>query len=77
MLRHLTGEAHPPGHAHQPTNVVFALFPPLEGRHKKAEKRTLYAARGRAAFDAWAPRAPHPVAAAPARPASVSEGVDA
>jgi methylenetetrahydrofolate--tRNA-(uracil-5-)-methyltransferase len=77
LYRHVTGEAHPEGAAYQPTNVVFALFPPLEWRHKKAEKRTLYAARGRAAFDAWAPRAPHPVAAAPARPASVSEGVDA
>jgi methylenetetrahydrofolate--tRNA-(uracil-5-)-methyltransferase len=32
LHRHLTGEAHPPGYAYQPTNVVFALFPPLDRR---------------------------------------------
>ncbi|HET7824614.1 MAG TPA: methylenetetrahydrofolate--tRNA-(uracil(54)-C(5))-methyltransferase (FADH(2)-oxidizing) TrmFO [Anaeromyxobacter sp.] len=30
LHRHLTGEAHPPGYDYQPTNVVFALFPPLD-----------------------------------------------
>jgi methylenetetrahydrofolate--tRNA-(uracil-5-)-methyltransferase len=29
LHRHLTGAAHPPGIEHQPSNVVFALFPPL------------------------------------------------
>ncbi|HEY1086838.1 MAG TPA: methylenetetrahydrofolate--tRNA-(uracil(54)-C(5))-methyltransferase (FADH(2)-oxidizing) TrmFO, partial [Archangium sp.] len=62
LYRHVTGEAHPDGYRYQPTNVVFALFPPLEGRHKKAEKRVLYSARAVKDFDAWAPSAPHPVA---------------
>ncbi|HEX9401127.1 MAG TPA: methylenetetrahydrofolate--tRNA-(uracil(54)-C(5))-methyltransferase (FADH(2)-oxidizing) TrmFO [Anaeromyxobacter sp.] len=30
LHRHLTGEAHPPGYDYQPSNVVFALFPPLD-----------------------------------------------
>ena len=65
LYRHVTGEAHPEGYRYQPTNVVFALFPPLEGRHKKAEKRVLYSARAVKDFDAWAPSAPHPVAPMP------------
>jgi methylenetetrahydrofolate--tRNA-(uracil-5-)-methyltransferase len=32
LHRHLTGEAHPPGLPYQPSNVVFALFPPLDPR---------------------------------------------
>ncbi|HET8724468.1 MAG TPA: methylenetetrahydrofolate--tRNA-(uracil(54)-C(5))-methyltransferase (FADH(2)-oxidizing) TrmFO, partial [Anaeromyxobacteraceae bacterium] len=31
LHRHVTGAAHPEGLAYQPSNVVFALFPPLEG----------------------------------------------
>jgi methylenetetrahydrofolate--tRNA-(uracil-5-)-methyltransferase len=62
LYRHVTGEAHPEGYRYQPTNVVFALFPPLEGRHKKAEKRVLYSQRAVGDFDGWAPSAPHPVA---------------
>ena len=42
-------------------NVVFALFPPLDGRMKKADKRVAYSARAVKAFDAWAPSAPHEV----------------
>lgn len=64
LYRHVTGEAHPVGAPYQPTNVVFALFPGLEGRMKKAEKRVAYAERGRKDFDTWAPTAPHPVSAA-------------
>lgn len=61
LYRHVTGEAHPPGYEYQPTNVVFALFPPLEGRVKKQDKRARYAERATRDFDAWAPAAPHPV----------------
>jgi methylenetetrahydrofolate--tRNA-(uracil-5-)-methyltransferase len=61
LYRHVTGEAHPEGAVYQPTNVVYALFPPLPGRVKKQDKRAAYAARATAAFDAWAPSAPHPV----------------
>jgi methylenetetrahydrofolate--tRNA-(uracil-5-)-methyltransferase len=39
LHRHLTGEAHPEGHPHQPSNVVFALFPPVPGRHRSKEAR--------------------------------------
>ncbi len=61
IYRHVTGEAHPDGYRYQPTNVVFALFPPIEGRFKKAEKRVQYAQRAVRDFDMWAPTAPHPV----------------
>lgn len=64
LYRHVTGEAHPPDAPYQPTNVVFALYPPLEGKKlKKADKRVAYAERGTRDFDLWAPTAPHPVAA--------------
>jgi methylenetetrahydrofolate--tRNA-(uracil-5-)-methyltransferase len=68
IYRHVTGEAHPEGYRYQPTNVVFALFPPLPGKVKKAQKREQYAQRARADFDAWAPKAPHPVLPAPLSP---------
>jgi methylenetetrahydrofolate--tRNA-(uracil-5-)-methyltransferase len=61
LYRHVTGDAHPAGAPYQPTNVVYALFPPVEGRMKKPEKRRAYAARSRADFDGWAQTAPHPV----------------
>jgi methylenetetrahydrofolate--tRNA-(uracil-5-)-methyltransferase len=54
LYRHVTGEAHPPGAPYQPTNVVFALFPPLPGRVKKADKRAAYAARAKVEFVPWA-----------------------
>ena len=53
LYRHVTGEAHPEGYVYQPTNVIFGLFPPLPGRVKKLDKRTKYAERARADFDAW------------------------
>jgi methylenetetrahydrofolate--tRNA-(uracil-5-)-methyltransferase len=53
LYRHVTGEAHPEGYVYQPTNVIFGLFPPLEGRVKKADKRSAYAARAGAAFSQW------------------------
>ncbi|HZH03230.1 MAG TPA: methylenetetrahydrofolate--tRNA-(uracil(54)-C(5))-methyltransferase (FADH(2)-oxidizing) TrmFO [Myxococcaceae bacterium] len=53
LYRHVTGEAHPEGYDYQPSNVIFGLFPPLPGRVKKADKRRLYAERGRRDFQAW------------------------
>lgn len=61
LLAHTTGAAHPEGYRYQPTNIVFALFPPLEGRVKKQDKRARYAERAFDDFDVWAPSAPHPV----------------
>ncbi|HET8732237.1 MAG TPA: FAD-dependent oxidoreductase, partial [Anaeromyxobacteraceae bacterium] len=54
LHRHVTGEAHPDGHAYQPSNVVFALFPPLEGRHRgKGARKEAYAERARRALPEW------------------------
>jgi len=54
LHRHLTGEAHPPGHPHQPSNVVFALFPPLEGRHRgKDARKEAHVERARRELEAW------------------------
>ena len=53
LYRHVTGEAHPPGHNYQPSNVIFGLFPPLQGRVRREEKRARYAERARRDFDGW------------------------
>ncbi|MCY1042737.1 methylenetetrahydrofolate--tRNA-(uracil(54)-C(5))-methyltransferase (FADH(2)-oxidizing) TrmFO [Corallococcus sp. bb12-1] len=57
LYRHVTGEAHPPDHPHQPTNVIYGLFPPLSGRMKKADKRAAYSARAKQDLAAWLPHA--------------------
>ena len=54
LLRHVTGEAHPAGYDYQPTNVVYALFPPLAERHKKQERKARMLARARRDLAAWA-----------------------
>jgi methylenetetrahydrofolate--tRNA-(uracil-5-)-methyltransferase len=54
LHRHLTGEAHPPGYDYQPTNVVYALFPPLAGRHRgKIARKEAYAERARKEIEPW------------------------
>jgi methylenetetrahydrofolate--tRNA-(uracil-5-)-methyltransferase len=54
LHRHVTGAAHPPGAEYQPTNVVFALFPPLAGRVRgKAARKGAYVERGRRELEAW------------------------
>ncbi len=54
LHRHLTGEAHPPGYDYQPTNVVFALFPPLASRHRgKAARKDAYVERARKEIETW------------------------
>jgi methylenetetrahydrofolate--tRNA-(uracil-5-)-methyltransferase len=58
---HVTGDAHPEGHPHQPSNVTFGLFPPLEGRVKKADKRAAYARRAQTDFEGWLARHAEPV----------------
>jgi methylenetetrahydrofolate--tRNA-(uracil-5-)-methyltransferase len=67
LHRHLTGAAHPPGYDYQPTNVVFALFPPLAGRHRgKAARKEAYAERARREIEPWL----KPEGAPPAAPPS-------
>jgi methylenetetrahydrofolate--tRNA-(uracil-5-)-methyltransferase len=34
-------------------NVNFGLFPPIEGRTKKADRKRMYTARARAALKDW------------------------
>jgi methylenetetrahydrofolate--tRNA-(uracil-5-)-methyltransferase len=53
LYRHVTGEAHPTGHPHTPTNVTFSLFPALPGRVHRDQKRRMYLARARREFLAW------------------------
>jgi len=52
LLAHITGGAD--ADSYQPMNVNFGLMPPLEGpRAKKGDRKKLYTARARAAFDGW------------------------
>jgi methylenetetrahydrofolate--tRNA-(uracil-5-)-methyltransferase len=67
LHRHLTGAAHPPGYEYQPTNVVFALFPPLAGRHRgKVARKEAYAERARKEIEPWL--SPEPPTASPSPP---------
>jgi methylenetetrahydrofolate--tRNA-(uracil-5-)-methyltransferase len=73
LLRHVTGEAHPDGYEYQPSNVVYALFPPLAQRHKKPERKALLLSRARRDLAAWAAEqglslGPAPPAAPPRPP---------
>ena len=53
LYRHITGAAAVPGTPYQPTNIVFGLFAPLDGRMKKAERKLAYAERGDLQFTQW------------------------
>jgi methylenetetrahydrofolate--tRNA-(uracil-5-)-methyltransferase len=53
LYRHVTGEAHPVGHTHTPTNVTFSLFPPLPGRVPRDKKRPMYLERAKGALLSW------------------------
>jgi methylenetetrahydrofolate--tRNA-(uracil-5-)-methyltransferase len=65
LLRHVTGEAHPPGYDYQPTNVVYALFLPLEGRVRKTERKARMLLRARRDLARWALEHGNPLAPAP------------
>ncbi len=54
LLRHVSGEAHPEDYEYQPTNVVYALFPPLAERHRKHERKARLLARARRDLAGWA-----------------------
>jgi methylenetetrahydrofolate--tRNA-(uracil-5-)-methyltransferase len=56
LLGHITGGAD--ASAYQPMNVNFGLFPPIEGRSKKADRKLLYTSRARAALEAWQAQVP-------------------
>ncbi|MBM66258.1 MAG: methylenetetrahydrofolate--tRNA-(uracil(54)-C(5))-methyltransferase (FADH(2)-oxidizing) TrmFO [Myxococcales bacterium] len=50
---HLRGAHKAPGAAHEPNNIHWGLFPPLEGRWKKAERKARRLDRARQDFQAW------------------------
>ncbi|WP_294298068.1 methylenetetrahydrofolate--tRNA-(uracil(54)-C(5))-methyltransferase (FADH(2)-oxidizing) TrmFO [uncultured Sphingomonas sp.] len=64
LLHHITGAA--VAETYQPMNVNFGLFPPIEGRTKKADRKRMYTDRARAALGDWLTpsRPPHSLAAA-------------
>jgi methylenetetrahydrofolate--tRNA-(uracil-5-)-methyltransferase len=51
LLGHITGGAD--ADSYQPMNVNFGLFPPIEGRMKKANRKKLYTERARADLAEW------------------------
>lgn len=51
LLHHITGAAE--AETYQPMNVNFGLFPPIEGRSKKADRKKLYTTRAREALAGW------------------------
>jgi methylenetetrahydrofolate--tRNA-(uracil-5-)-methyltransferase len=51
LLHHITGAAE--ADTYQPMNVNFGLFPPIEGRTKKADRKRMYTDRARAALGGW------------------------
>lgn len=59
---HVTGAAHPDDYEYQPTNVTWGLFPPLDGRVKKQERKTRMVERARALLDGWLAEVGGPVA---------------
>jgi methylenetetrahydrofolate--tRNA-(uracil-5-)-methyltransferase len=51
LLGHITGGAE--AETYQPMNVNFGLFPPLDGRARKADRKAMMAARARADLAGW------------------------
>ncbi len=51
LLGHITGGA--AADSYQPMNVNFGLFPPIEGRTKKVDRKKMYTDRGREALAGW------------------------
>src|SRR5215212_8264586 len=51
LLGHITGGAE--AATYQPMNVNFGLFPPVEGKARKADRKRAYTDRARAKLEAW------------------------
>src|SRR3954469_20759331 len=51
LLGHITGGAQ--AEIYQPMNVNFGLFPPIEGRAKKGDRKRLYTKRANEALRGW------------------------
>jgi methylenetetrahydrofolate--tRNA-(uracil-5-)-methyltransferase len=54
LLGHITGGAD--ATTYQPMNVNFGLFPPIEGKTKKADRKLMYTGRAKAALSGWKER---------------------
>lgn len=59
---HVTGTAHPDDYEYQPTNVTWGLFPPLEGKVKKHDRKTRMVERARGLLAGWLGESGGPVA---------------
>lgn len=51
LLHHITGAAE--AATYQPMNVNFGLFPPIEGKTKKTDRKRMYTDRAREALGRW------------------------
>ncbi len=51
LLSHITGDAE--AESYQPMNVNFGLFPPVEGKMKKASRKQVYTTRAKLDFAEW------------------------
>ena len=51
LLGHITGGAQ--ADSYQPMNVNFGLFPPVEGKSKKADRKRIYTKRAEEALRTW------------------------
>src|SRR3546814_2038255 len=70
LLHHITGGADDT--TFQPMNVNFGLFPPLDGRTRKNERKAAMVARARMALGEWMEGAQAVEPAASARPPGLS-----
>jgi methylenetetrahydrofolate--tRNA-(uracil-5-)-methyltransferase len=51
LLGHITGGAE--ADSYQPMNVNFGLFPPIETKMRKADRKAAYTSRAREALEEW------------------------
>ena len=71
LLGHITGGGR--ADSYQPMNVNFGLFPPFEGRTRKADRKRMYTDRARAALAGWLSPPPPGGPELPARPATPAD----
>ncbi len=64
LLGHITGGAN--SESYQPMNVNFGLFPPIQGRMKKASRKQLYTKRAKEDLRSWISNCSSPGASASA-----------